>query len=148
LLIPLISKRKHISLETKLAAALRALGDIPYEDAKKMTPAQVISLYEFDHNMLHRFTQNDEHWNLSPTLIMAHRAKTKQDAKVFAKSRRIRDKLLMKVMIADAHGKWDHEACQKYLKLVERDWKKRKIRSRGFDKTRTRHFDGTVTKRK
>ena len=49
-------KRKHISWKTKCAAALlHAMRDIAYDDAKKMTEDQFLSLWQFDHNMLHAF---------------------------------------------------------------------------------------------
>ena len=84
-------KRKHISWKTKCAAALlHAMRDVAYDDAKKMTEDQFLSLWQFDHNMLHAFEDEnrDVYWNLTPMLIMAHRRKTKADAKVIAKSRR------------------------------------------------------------
>ena len=89
-------KRKHISWKKKYACALLALGDVPYGHAREMTADQMISLYHVDHGILHE-TENenvDQWWNLTPRLISAHRIKTKQDAKIIAKSRRIRKRLL------------------------------------------------------
>jgi hypothetical protein len=72
-----MSARDHISMETKLAAALLALGHIPYEHAKLMTAAQIISLYNFDHYPIRKADNGpDEPWNLVPLGIMAHRKKT------------------------------------------------------------------------
>lgn len=87
-----MSQRKHISLTTKLASALLALGHIPYEDAKEMTAAQIIALYHFDHGILHAFTQNDAFWNLTPRLIAEHRQKSRKDTGIVAKSKRITKK--------------------------------------------------------
>src|SRR5882672_6296640 len=59
-------RRKHISLVTKLASALLALGHVRYEDAKLMTQDQIISLYQFDHGILHAIDPINEFWNLTP----------------------------------------------------------------------------------
>jgi len=65
------------SRETQLAAALLALGHIPYEHAKQMSAAQIISLYQFDHYPIRRADGGpDEPWNLVPRLIAEHRKKT------------------------------------------------------------------------
>src|SRR5215475_6346192 len=136
--------RKHISWKTKCAAALldamavrERFGLYPgrwYDDAKQMNEDQFLSLFHWDHNILHTNNAVDEFWNLTPMLIAAHRAKTKQDAGIIAKSKRIRFQSMN--VRSDGIRTWNVED------------KKRKIRSRGFDKTRTRHMDGTVTRRK
>lgn len=85
-----MTKRAHINMETKLASALLSLGHIPYEHAKMMTAAQIISLYQFDHGILHVNNGPDEFWNLTPRLIAMHRDKTTTtDIPAAAKSRRI-----------------------------------------------------------
>jgi hypothetical protein len=63
-----------------------------YDDAKKMTEDQFLSLFEWDHNMLVSSGHEDidMFWNLTPLFRKAHREKTKADAKIIAKSRRIR----------------------------------------------------------
>lgn len=86
-------KRAHISLTTKLAATLAELqflrGDpIPFDQLKLMTAAQYVSLYEWDHAALYIWTQNDHFTNLTPRLILAHRAKTKKDRKLITKIRK------------------------------------------------------------
>jgi hypothetical protein len=137
-------KRKHISWKTKCAAAVldafaqrERFGLYPgrwYDDAKKMTEDQFLSLFQWDHNILHSSEDEsrDRFWNLAPMLIDAHRKKTKADAKVVAKSKRIR-------------ASWVPEM----LAESEKDYKRyHKLRSRGFDKTRRRKMDGTVVKRK
>lgn len=83
-------KRAHISLKTKLASALLALGHVPYDDAKALTADQLISLYHWDHGILHGIEINDEYWNLTPILIQTHREKSKRDTAIVAKSKRIR----------------------------------------------------------
>ena len=82
-------RRKHITLTEKLASALMALGYVPYADAKQMTAHQFISLFQFDHNILHTHDGSDEFWNLTPMLILTHRVKTKRDARVIAKVRKL-----------------------------------------------------------
>jgi len=82
-------KRAHISLKTKLASALLALGHVPYEQAKLMTAHQVISLYQFDHNALHALGGPDTFWNLTPMLRAPHREKSRRDTAIVAKVRRL-----------------------------------------------------------
>jgi hypothetical protein len=162
--------RKHICWKTKCAAALLSRLEIPYADAKLMTEDQFLSLYHFDHNMLHCFTNDDVYWNLAPMLIKAHREKTKLDAKIIAKSKRIQrknhiltisreirelartdpEKALVEAFVEgsldgkqEANKLWTAEANRPGGALR---W--RKIPSRGFDKTRTRGVDGRVRKRR
>lgn len=129
------AKRAHLSLKTKLAAALLALGDIPYLDAKAMTTDQIISLYNFDHGILHAIEPIDEFWNLTPRLRAEHRQKSRRDVAVVAKVRRLEAKHrpgpplvdgLMSIMTMA-----DREKARKHL------WPKRKIASRPFAKRRT-----------
>lgn len=75
--------RRYISLTVKLAAALVNLRDrngaplIPYADAKLMTAAQIISIFEWHHYPIsHEAGGPDEPWNLMPLLIPAHRVET------------------------------------------------------------------------
>ena len=82
--------RKEPPLKEKLAAALREFGDIPYEHACLMTADQVISLFQFNHILYHRDGGSDEHWNLEPMFIRAHRDRTtKVDIPQIAKTKRI-----------------------------------------------------------
>jgi hypothetical protein len=141
-----MSKRKHISWKTKCAAAVLAFNQlnhgkhqddpyfVPYRDAKQMTEDQFLSLFHFDHNMLHSYgsEDRDSYYNLTPMMIRAHREKTKQDAKIIAKSRRIRAGLL---------GGSAREAGSNPVRSTNR------LRSRGFDKTLRKKMDGTVLKR-
>lgn len=64
------------SLETKLAAALLELGQIPFDDAKAMGRTNFLSLWNYDHGSLHSEEGSDEFWNLTPRLIPPHRKKT------------------------------------------------------------------------
>lgn len=84
-----MTARAHISLKTKLASALLALGDVPYDHAKLMTPDQIISLYHFDHGILHGIKPVNDFWNLTPRLIGQHRAKSAIDNGIVAKMKRI-----------------------------------------------------------
>ena len=158
-------KRKHISWKTKCASLLLQLGDIPYDDAKQMTKDQIISLYHCDHNILHETEREDrdEFWNLTHRLIHDHRRKTKEDAKVIAKGRRIRKRLfadgLMPPKLYDATEEfvrgWENyqqKTKPSWAKAMMKDSKKdyeqyHKIRSRGFDKTLRKKVSGKVEKR-
>ena len=86
-----MSSRRHIPLETKLAATLLQLGHVEYDHAKAMTAAQICSLYAFDHYPIRAVDGGpDEPWNLVPRLIRAHRDKTaKIDQPAIAKDRAI-----------------------------------------------------------
>lgn len=128
--------RKHTSWKTKYASALLALGHIPYDDAKLMTEDQIISLYQLDHNILHETgnPDRDKFWNLTPMLIQTHRQKTKADAKIIAKSRRIRAwKPIWRDMLVELP-----------TQPVE---KVRKLTSRGFDKTLRKKMNGKVERK-
>ena len=94
-----MSRRDHISLTTKLAAAICIVLDIPHEHQKLMTADQVLSLVQWDHWPIRRddglalgmsLEEVDRFSNLFPRPIMAHREKTsKIDIPQIAKSRRI-----------------------------------------------------------
>jgi hypothetical protein len=175
-----MTKRKHISWKTKCASALLCMiadrqgVDSWYDDAKKMTEDQFLSLFQWDHNILHETgsPEVDKYWNLAPMLILEHRIKTKTDAAIIAKGRRIRrkghfmhvsaemrqavgnDKVLADVLrqgywagirqgSEEANKNWSEEANRPGGAL---QW--RKLRSRGFNKTKTRGFDGKVRERR
>jgi hypothetical protein len=78
----------------RLASALLALGDIPYEHAKSMSADQIISLYQFDHYPIRKRDGGPfMPWNLVPRLIAAHRHKTSTyDQPQIAKDRRLQAK--------------------------------------------------------
>jgi|SRR6516225_8265834 hypothetical protein len=122
-------KRKHISLKTKLASALLALGHIPYDDAKRMTAEQLISLYQFDHGILHALGGTDDYWNLTPKMIVEHRQKSRKDTKAVAKVKRLIHKNYSNTEILDQaqFGRVLHER-------PKREWPSRKIQSRPFPK--------------
>jgi hypothetical protein len=137
--------RKQPSLKTKLAAALRDRlvekdGQlVPYDQLKRMTDDDVISKFEFDHNVHFSIGGSCQHWNLTPRLKAEHRQKTaKQDIPQIAKTKRLekateefRRKLLAK------SGAETVETKQK---------PSRKMQSRGFQAWR--NFKGEIVKRK
>lgn len=96
-----MSRREHISLKTKLAAALCVILDIPHEHQKLMTEDQVLSLAQWDHYPIRRIDglalgmsteEVDRFSNIGARPIMAHREKTaKVDLPQMAKSQRNRD---------------------------------------------------------
>lgn len=134
-----MSKRKHISLETKLAAALLMLRDgsgellIQYEHGQLMTANQICSLFQWDHwPIRHEDGGPNEPWNLTPRLIQDHRRKTaKIDAPEAAKGRRIRESVRQHV--ARLLAKVDADTPR--IKIPERYGYKRKIPSRPFPKS-------------
>ncbi len=99
-----MAERKHISLKVKLAAALLQMkrcertltGErwtlvIPHEEAKTLTPDQIIARFHFDHYPIpHAQDGPDEPWNLTPAPIAGHQEKTaKVDIPQIAKTKRI-----------------------------------------------------------
>ena len=135
-----MGKRKHISLKTRCASLLVQLGLIPYADAKQMTEDQVLSLFHVDHNILHEseHEDRDKFWNLTHRYIADHREKTKRDVIIISKGRRLRNR-----WVAGMMKLYDSAARAERLER-----KKRKIQSRGFDKTLRKKMDGTVERRK
>ncbi len=81
-----MTKQYHISLLSNYAAALcnqRVKDDdgnwvqaISHDDAKRMTAAQVASLFEVDHVVPIAIGGSDHHSNIVPRLIGEHRNKT------------------------------------------------------------------------
>jgi hypothetical protein len=150
--------RKRISDRTKLAATLLARREIPYSDAKLMTEDQINSLYEFHHNVHHSsagkqtVVEDVDHFsNLEPMLIRAHLEQTKRDLREIAKSKRLRK------ANEEFHKSWakletfQREENDKILARIFNEGlgpgTKRRLRSRGFDKTRRRKMSGKVVKR-
>jgi hypothetical protein len=158
-----MAPRRHISWKTKCAAAVLAFNHyryikdddplhITFADAKRMTEDQFLSLFHWDHYPILYETEHpdrDLYWNLSPMFIAIHRKKTKADAKIIAKSRRIRKRL--NESANEIHGvivgTITADGAVHPLPSTPRLPTPR-LRSRGFDKTRTRGFDGKVRPRK
>lgn len=90
-------KRGHINLTEKLAAALSLLlPSAQRDDLRRRTPpapaSEVVSLFQFDHAVLHCHDGSDEWHNLTPMLIAAHREKSRRDNTVVAKVRHLDEK--------------------------------------------------------
>ncbi len=85
-------KRGHITLKTKLAAALAKLF-FTHDEAKELSEDQILSLVQWDHYPIpHAEPYNgpDVHWNLDPSLIVPHRVKTaKIDIPAMTKGRHV-----------------------------------------------------------
>lgn len=122
-----MNPRKQPNLSVKLAAALLQLRDedgqpiIPYEHAKLMSAAQINSLFEFDHGILHAIDPIDEPWNLTPRLIAEHREKSRGDKTTVSKVERLEA---------------GHAATQRALQRACGDKRKKtgSIRGRGFQR--------------
>ena len=94
--------RAHISLKTKLAAALLTMlrpnerGDlvriISHEEAKRLTADQILARFDWDHYPIRKADGGpDEPWNLEPRPTAEHDKKTREiDQPQLAKQRRIR----------------------------------------------------------
>ena len=95
---------------------------------------KVVSLFQFDHNILHGIEVNDEHWNYTPTLILPHREKSKADTAKVAKAMRI-DKNLGAAVRAIRAGEKPPKRVSKFRRPSggKTNWPQgRKIQSRGF----------------
>ena len=85
-----MAKRAHITLKTKLAAAISTMF-LTHDEAKDLSEDQVLSLIAWDHDPIpHVHGGPDAHYNLVPRLISVHREKTaKIDVPQIAKTNRI-----------------------------------------------------------
>lgn len=111
-------RRAYISFPEKLAATLACLLTQEHRDdlrSRKVPASEVLSLFHFDHVVLHAFEGSDLWWNLDPKLVEPHREKSKRDTSIVAKAKRL-DK------------KWSDIAPESKKKA----WPKRKLQSRGF----------------
>lgn len=124
-------RRGHIRSQTLLAAALGQLGGIPHEHRKALTEAQLISLFQRDHDPIPvHIEEINEHWNIQWMLRPDHKFKTaKKDIPLLRKGDRIaaaqaefRARILSKSGQADVPD----PAKSKF---------KRKLQSRGFQRT-------------
>lgn len=138
-----MTDRRALNMETKLASALLALGDIPYLDAKAMGAANLISLYQFDHNIRHAEGGTIDFWNLAPTLIIPHRIKSATvDVPEMTRNRSAQDSQAIHLAkLASRAG--DYAGAAVILSSVKkksrlkpkRAWPKgRKIQNRGFER--------------
>ena len=87
-------RRKHISLRTKLTAALACMLPDGIETLARhgnWKEDDVLSMFEWDHIVLHSWGGGDEWFNLHPMLKADHRAKSRLDTKRAAKVKRLRD---------------------------------------------------------
>lgn len=135
------------NLTQKLDAALLALLDargtpIPREEAKELEDGKVAALFELDHWPIAVALGGVNHAsNLEWRLKAEHREKTaKRDIPAIAKVKRLTKKHeehRAKLLAVDA------EAAEVVNRLS-----KATIASRGFDKSKTRTFKGTVVDRK
>ena len=134
-----MSKRPHISLKIKLAAALctivrpdetgRLVRVISHADAKKMTADQVLSVFTWDHYPI-RFSDGGPctHWNLEPRPILEHRHKTaKKDAPEMKKARKIAKRQAEKLLPVDVTGELGGRS-----ERPKPRWPSRPMKSRGF----------------
>jgi 5-methylcytosine-specific restriction endonuclease McrA len=134
--------RKHINLREKLAATLALLLSQSLRDdmrERKVVADSVISLFDFDHAVLHVHGGTDTWDNLTPMLRKDHREKSKDDIKKVAKSRRI----------ARAPEKWRGLLAPKTRdpKRPSR-WPKRKLRSKPINARWRRKRSGNWRHRK
>lgn len=133
-----MSRRAHISDRTRLAAALRELGAIPYEHAKLIHEDQIISLFEFDHGILHGVEPIDDHWNLTPRFRVQVREKNRRDTSTVAKVKRLERAIVeaQARLLAKATGDPPPEPRRRKAKIKSRGFPKqhRPIRSRGFER--------------
>lgn len=92
-------RRAHLSLKTKLAAALLTIKRvdatgvlvpvIDYEMSKTMTADQICAAFEFDHTTLAAFGGGEHPSNLVPRPVAEHKEKSRRDTTIAAKAKRI-----------------------------------------------------------
>lgn len=129
-----MTKRAHIGLKTKLAAALchtlrpdehgHLVRVISHDEAKILSEDQIIARFEFHHHPIPKAHDGpDVHWNLPPLPKAEHREITaKIDIPMIAKGKRIQRKNgeHLQRMAAKSRGE---------AKPASR-WPKRKLQSR------------------
>jgi len=86
-----MSKRQRPTLKQKLAATLltivrpnefgQLVPVISFEEAKGMTPDEIIARYQFDHAVYVTWGGGNHPVNLTPRTVADHRAKTRRDLK-------------------------------------------------------------------
>lgn len=138
------TRRRPTKDERHAAALLQVKGCscptlIPYGDAKLMSADQIISLFNDDHYPIPVAEEGSNHpSNLMPRLIAAHREKTaKIDVPQIAKGKRLR--------AAEAQ----HAAVRAIgAPVIERERPRSRLQSRGFDRSKTKGFNGKVRERK
>lgn len=139
-----MTKRPHISLKTKLAAALCALLKIPHEHAEAMHEEHVLSLVEWDHYPIPKaHGGQDAHFNLVPRPKLEHREKTaKHDVPQIAKTRRIAaDDAKHQAIMAAKTALSGTDPCaviEALAPVAKKQWPKQKLHGRGFDKGKRR----------
>lgn len=138
--------RSHVSLKTKLAATLLALGHIPHEEAKLLTPDEIVSRFNFDHYPIrHEAGGPAAPWNLVPRLCAEHSRRTnvdngtgRSDRRDIARSRKIAGNhaTFLESQAAKAGGEDPAVAAIRSLFPAKKRKarRKRKMRSRGFRK--------------
>lgn len=104
-----MTTRAHISLKTKLAAALltmlradesgQLVPVIPYSEAKALTSDQIIARFHLDHYPIRKADGGtDDPWNLEWRPVAEHEKKTREiDVPQMAKQKRIRGELKPKI---------------------------------------------------
>jgi hypothetical protein len=134
-----LSKRPHISLKTKLAAAICCLLKIPHEHAEAMHEEHVLSLVDWDHYPIPKAHGGpDAHFNLVPRPKLEHRLKTaKIDVPQIAKTKRIEaDNIRHQAIIAAKAGIANNDlgaVLDGLAPVAKKQWPKQKIASRPFN---------------
>lgn len=116
-------------MANKLASALNTLR--PVDGAHQMTAAQLASLFNFDHAVLHAHGGSDHFTNLTPIFIGEHRAKTKVDIGKVAKAKRLSAE-------QEEHRRRMLQPAAKRKAQKKSRWPKRKIPSRPFSNKKRR----------
>jgi hypothetical protein len=85
-------ERQYIPYPERLAAALVQL--LPQEQRDvlrdvKVSAAQVIAMFQFDHGVLHALDGSDAWFNLWPMLKPEHQEKSRRDTGIVAKVKRV-----------------------------------------------------------
>ena len=142
-------KRRRVpNMTERLAAVLLKLrlGDgwlIPEHLRSSGTAKAIVGAVEWDHIVLHAHGGDTRPQNIDPMRKADHREKSRGDTTKAAKANRIETDQaeFRKRMLAKLQGDVDA------ITPAGRNPKKAKFVNRGFDKSRTKHFNGKVTER-
>lgn len=84
------ARSRHIPKDERLACAVGMLLAVPYDDRKRMSAEQLLSLVDWHHNI--PFSEGGEsiHWNLAPMWRSEHECETRtKTVPIIAKGKRI-----------------------------------------------------------
>lgn len=139
--------RKNPTLAERLGSALlticrpdetgKLIPVIHPDRAKTMSIAEIVSVFEFDHVVLHCFGGSNHPSNLVPRPKAEHREKSRRDTSIAAKDKRLspaHEAFQRRILVKSGQAEPDEEHITDVSKKPSRKLQGRKLQSRRFDK--------------